>query len=200
MRKPRYPATGGVLGSNGSMTNEQREGADLESICHAVLKVARLGEVDHRGWWGTRSFGAAGRVVLQPRLPRTWRMAAVELDIKAATVRHNDVIDRLNAVHLFSDNWHVRRWASAWVAEQKTAAAPDVLFEELEMMDVEQLVVGLGQPPEGLDMTGRAVRVGSIGRRDFDSLAMVHAAVVELASVYVGLNSEFLVPYLEITP
>ena len=43
-------------------------------------------------------------------------------------------------------------------------------------------------------------RVGSIGRRDFDSLAMVHAAVVELASVYVGLTSEFLVPYLEITP
>jgi hypothetical protein len=127
-------------------------------------------------------------------------MAAVELDIKAATVRHNEVIDRPNAAHLFSDNWPVRRWASAWVAEQKTATPPDALFEELETMDVEQLVVGLGHPADGLDTTGRAVCVGSIDRGDFDSLTTVHAAVVELASVYVGLNSEFSVPYLEITP
>lgn len=179
-------------------TDDREDRFELESICHTVLMVARLGESDRCGWWGTHSFGAAGRVVLQQRLPRTWRMAAVELDIKAATVRHNEVIDRPNAVHLFSDNWPVRRWASAWVAEQKTATSPDPLFEELETMDVDQIVVGFGQLADGLDTTGRAVCVGSIDHGDLDSLAAVHAAVVELASVYAELDNAFSVPYLEI--
>lgn len=37
----------------------------LRDIVEFVLYVARLGETDHHGWWGTRSFGAAGRVVLK---------------------------------------------------------------------------------------------------------------------------------------
>ncbi len=95
-------------------TRRDRTGEDLRSIVETVLRVARLGEVDHYGWWGTHSFGAAGRVVLGQRLPRTWRMAAIELDVASAANRHNEIIDRSNAVHLFSDNWPVRRWASAW--------------------------------------------------------------------------------------
>src|SRR5215212_4623848 len=100
----------------------------LTEVVRSVLLVARLGEADRQGWWGTQSFGAAGRVVLKQRLPRTWRMAAIELDIAAAANRHNEVIDRPNAVHLFSDNWPVRRWASSWVAEQKTANPPSEVF------------------------------------------------------------------------
>lgn len=193
----------GELGDQGSwqsMSNGEKGDADLEleSICRAVLQVARLGEVDHRGWWGTRSFGAAGRVVLQQRLPRTWRMAAAELDIRAAAVRHNDLIDRPNAVHLFSDNWPVRRWASAWVAEQKTAEPPDSFFEVLECASDEELVRALGPGTHELDTTGRAVRMGSISKGDFDSLETLHRAVTELASVYPGLSGELLVPYLEV--
>ena len=49
----------------------------LEKICQDVLKVARLGEFDHRDWWGTHSSGPAGRVVLQKRLPRTRSLISI---------------------------------------------------------------------------------------------------------------------------
>jgi len=100
---------------------------EVDKIVGATIRVARLGEADMRNWWGSRGFGAAGRVVLKQRLPRTWRMAAVELDLASATNRHNEAISRPTAVHLFSDHWPVRRWAAAWVAEQKTAPEPDRL-------------------------------------------------------------------------
>lgn len=172
----------------------------LAGIVRTVALVARLGEADHRGWWGTHSFGAAGRVVLKQRLPRTWRMAAVELDIAAAANRHNDIIDRPNAVHLFSDNWPVRRWTSAWVAEQKTATSVDTFFKELETASVEELVTRLGESPGGIDTGSKAICVGSISTSEFDSVQTIGAAVSQLAAVYGGFNVTFVVPYLEVTP
>ena len=171
----------------------------LQSVTRALLSVARLGEVDARGWWGTRSFGAAGRVVLKQRLPRTWRMAAIEIDIAAASNRHNEIIDRRNAVHLFSDNWPVRRWASAWVAEQKTAESPDPLFEGLETVSVEELVSTLGATDAKVPrVDGRAVRVGSVSVGDLDSPSALTPHVAELAAVYAQLGEQFAVPYLEV--
>ena len=160
--------------------------------------MARLGEADQRGWWATRSFGAAGRVVLKPRLPRTWRMAAVELDLASATNRHNEAINRSNAVHLFSDHWPVRRWSAAWVAEQKTASQPDVIFEQLETATLEQIEeqirTGGGARP---DPAQGALRIGTIERSSLVDAANIAAAVQELANSYVG-RDEFVVPYLEV--
>src|SRR5665811_1685767 len=141
---------------------------NLDSVVRSVLRVARLGEVDHLGWWGTRSFGAAGRVVLKQRLPRTWRMAAIELDIAAASNRHNEIVDRRNAVHLFSDNWPIRRWANAWVSEQKTTTPPDSLFEELESSSADDIVAALRQGQRSA-VSGKAVRIGSVDRSALDS-------------------------------
>ena len=171
--------------------------ADLDAIVEDVVNVARLGEANARGWWGTQSFGAAGRVILQQRLPHTWRMAAVELDIAAAANRHNDVIDRPNAVHLFSDNWPVRRWASAWVAEQKTAEPADPYFEWLESVAVDDLLAEL-PAASSITVDGRATSVGSVARADFDSPEGLRAAVSSLAAVYAGLEGSFTVPYLEV--
>ena len=77
-------------------------------------------------------------------------MAAVELDIAAAASRHNNVIDRPNAVHLFSDTWPVRRWANAWVSEQKTQASTSSAqdyFAGLEKATAETLLAKLPTPP-----------------------------------------------------
>lgn len=170
---------------------------DLAGIVRAVLLVARLGEADRQGWWGTQSFGAAGRVVLKQRLPRTWRMAAVELDIAAAANRHNEVIDRPNAVHLFSDNWPVRRWATSWVAEQKTADPPADLFEELEAIPYDVLAAELGGSPSVGGGDSAAVRVGEVHETDLESPECLTPLVAQLASVYAAA-SRFVVPYLEV--
>lgn len=169
----------------------------LARIVRSVLLVARLGEADHRGWWGTRSFGAVGRVVLKQGLPRTWRMAAIELDLAAAAHRHDEIIDRRNAVHLFTDNWPVRRWASAWVAEQKIANVPDPFFEQLETMTAERIADEL-RTVEAVEVTSQAVRVGSVSRADFTSAEALARHVAGLASVYANLAIGFAVPYLEV--
>lgn len=171
--------------------------ARTEAIVRHVLLVARLGESDRRSWWGTRSFGAAGRVVLGQRLPRTWRMAAAELDIAAARNRHDEVIERRNAVHLFSDNWPVRRWASAWVAEQKTAEPPDPFFADLETISTDDIAGRLS----GADLpaiSGTAVRLGTVAESEFNDVDGLAPKVALLAAAYAEMES-FCVPYLEVS-
>jgi hypothetical protein len=170
----------------------------IETIVHSVLLVARLGEADRKGWWGTRSFGAAGRVVLGQRVPRTWRMAAAELDVATARNRHDEVIDRPNAVHLFSDNWPIRRWTSAWVAEQKTEDPPDSFFELLESISTDEIIDRLRGPNLNATITGTAMRVGDVDRAAFDSPEELAASVSLLTAAYAEM-SNFTVPYLEVT-
>jgi hypothetical protein len=170
----------------------------VETILHTLLHVARLGEADRRSWWGTRSFGAAGRVVLKQRLPRTWRMAAAELDIAAARNRHDEVIERRNAVHLFSDNWPVRRWTSAWVAEQKTADPPDSFLEELETITDDEITQRLRGADLKTPIAGTAVRLGTVDKTAFDSADALAPSVALLAAAYVEMDG-FTVPYLEVS-
>lgn len=171
---------------------------DIDAAVVLAIRVARLGEADMRNWWGSRCFGAAGRVVLQQRLPRTWRMAAVELDLASAANRHNDAIDRPNAVHLFSDRWPVRRWAAAWVAEQKTMDEPDKLFELLETAKLDEIEDRLRLATTfDTEALGDAIRVGSIKRSSMDDPAAVIDATQKLAATYVGLET-FAAPFLEL--
>ena len=126
-------------------------------------------------------------------------MAAVELDLASATNRHNEVINRSNAVHLFSDHWPVRRWTAAWVAEQKTASQHDVVFEQLETTTLEQIEEqirsgGVARP----DTAQLALRIGTIERSSLVDAARIAAAVGDLAHSYVG-RDKFVVPYLEVT-
>jgi hypothetical protein len=178
-------------------TSGNENSAALTEVVRAVLLVARLGETDRRSWWGTQSFGAAGRVVLKQRLPRTWRMAAVELDVAAARTRHDEIIERANAVHLFSDNWPVRRWASAWLAEQKTADPPDDFFNRIEVAADEEIADLLRVPGPKPAISSNAVRVGAVQRDAFESIDELAASVRTLASVYADMDA-FAVPHLDL--
>ena len=53
----------------------------------------------------------------------------------SAARRHDDIIGRATALHLFSSAFPFRRWAEAWLAEQKTLS-PDPLFDELAGWDL----------------------------------------------------------------
>jgi hypothetical protein len=179
--------------------NQTVSTSDVDEIVAATICVARLGEADLRNWWASRGFSAAGRVVLKQRLPRTWRMAAVELDLASATNRHNAAINRPNAVHLFSDRWPVRRWTTAWVAEQKTEDEPSELFEQLEVAMLETIEDNLrATSPPKTDLLGGALRVGTIERSSMEDPAAIADSVRRLAAAYVGLES-FAAPFLEVS-
>lgn len=171
---------------------------EIDDVVSLAVSVARLGEADMRNWWGSRCFGAAGRVVLKQRLPRTWRMAAVELDLASARNRHNDAIDRPNAVHLFSDRWPVRRWTTAWVAEQNTESEPSELFAQLETITLDEMEARLRtESKPKIDAVVGALRVGSIDRAHLDDQGAIAGAVATLAAAYIGLET-FAAPYLEV--
>lgn len=171
---------------------------EIEEAVRLAINVTRLGEADMRNWWGSRAFGAAGRVVLKQRLPRTWRMAAVELDLASATNRHNEAMSRTNAIHLFSDNWPVRRWTAAWVAEQKTATDPDPLFERLESATLASVEEVLSSGQAKAAGVGGPLRVGTINRGDLTDPATVVETVRALGASYVGVEP-FVVPYFEVS-
>jgi len=182
------------------MSGAVSETTELQTIVTTVLCVARLGEADRRGWWASHGFGAAGRVVLGQRMPRTWRAAATELDVASAANRHDEVIDRAGAVHLFSDRWPVRRWASAWVAEQKTAEHPDPLLEWLETATDDDLCerLAITGAPTGEEI-GQAVRLGTVELPDHGEPADYLDAVRRLGNAYVAIETPLRVPYLEVT-
>lgn len=170
-------------------------------IVELVLLVARLGESDHRGWWQSRALGSAGRVVLKSRLPRTWRAAGLEVDIQSAQRRQNEIMDRDNAVHLFSDVWQVGRWARAWLAETKTSSEEPPLLSDLETMSTDRLCQQLRDRCGPLPTTtkkGRALLAGRATRGDLESPDGALPHVQRLAGVYAYLSIDFAVPYLEV--
>ena len=114
--------------------------ADTVGTTDAVwlsLGVARLGESDLRGWWQGHALDRTGQYVLSGMFRRTWRSAALELDLAAASRVHEELLDRSNALHLFSARLPFRRWTSNWLAEQKTATDPDPLLSTLECWTAE---------------------------------------------------------------
>src|SRR4051812_15400334 len=97
-------------------------------VVRLVLGVARLGENDLRGWWKGHALDRTGQYVLSGMFRRTWRPAALELDVAAASRMHEELLGRSTALHLFSDLLPFRRWTTGWLAEQKTTdVAPDLL-------------------------------------------------------------------------
>src|SRR5215212_10747906 len=74
-----------------------------------VLGVARLGEKDLRGWWKGHAIDRTGQYVLSSMFRRTWKPAALELDIAAASRMHQELLGRSTALHLFSDSLPFRR-------------------------------------------------------------------------------------------
>ena len=101
-------------------------------------------------------------------------------------------------MHLFSDNWPVRRWANAWVSEQKTAAMPDPVFDELEVMSTDDILGALGPAPAGLNPSGSAVQIGSVTSAELHELPEIRRCVGSLAAAYCVLGERLVVPYLEV--
>jgi hypothetical protein len=118
-----------------------------------VLGVARLGENDLRGWWNGHALDRTGRYVLSSMFRRTWRSAALEVDVAAATRMHHELLGRSSALHLFSDLLPFRRWANGWLAEQKTAPESDPLLGTLQSWTAEESTNTLRAWCGGADQT-----------------------------------------------
>ncbi len=167
-----------------------------------VLAVARLGEADLRGWWSCHGLDRAGSFVLNRAFPRTARSAGLELDMLSARRRHEDALaGRSSALHLFSDGLPFRRWASAWLSEQKTASPADPLFDELARWDISTGEASLREQAgesEAGQVLADGLRLGQLNRSDLDDDATLACIARRLAAAYTGLGDVFKAPYFDL--
>lgn len=166
-----------------------------------ILGVARLGEVDLRGWWRSHGVTQAGRYSLGRAFPRTWRQTALELDLISAIRRHDDLLERPTALHLFSDQFDFRRLAGAWLAEGKTDGN-EPLLDRLEGWTTEQAIQDLrtwtgGPTPRG-EAIGNGFLLGTLAREELDDAPRMKSVEKHLAAAYLDQGTELRPPYFDL--
>ena len=174
----------------------------VDSTVRLVLGVARLGEADLKGWWNCHGLSEVGRFVLDRAFPRTARSAGLELDLLSAGRRHDDALSgRTTALHLFSDELPFRRWASAWLSEQKTTSTVAPLFDDLAGWDLAAATRSLreqaGEPGAG-EAIGAGLRLGQVRRTDLEDESGLAFLARHLTSAYTELGDVFRAPYFDL--
>lgn len=178
------------------------DASTVEAAVRLVLGVARLGEADLRGWWNCHGLDKVGSFVLERAFPRTWRPAALELDVLSARRRHASALsERRTALHLFSDELPFNRWAVAWLAEQKSVSEVDALFAELANWDLVaadmQLREWAGESADG-EIIGDGLFLGRLRQSDLHEGSALKAVAGQMAAAYVGQEGSFRAPYFDL--
>lgn len=172
-------------------------------IVRLVLGVARLGENDLRGWWQGHALDGTGQYVLSSMFRRTWRPAALQLDISAAARMHDELLGRSTALHLFSDLLPFRRWATGWLAERKTTDTASNLLANLEALTADQAVSTLQEfsggiePPAG-EALGNGLLLGRLSSADLDDPAMLLQTARLLGASYRDQTGALRPPYFDL--
>jgi hypothetical protein len=170
-----------------------------------VLAVARLGETNLRTWWRCHGLDQAGEWVLKGTFPRSWRWVALELDVISAARRHQEVLPRSTALHLFSDGLPFRRLAAAWLAERKTASDSDPLFDAITGWDTEAAAMALtqwagqGDSPDA-KRVGPASCLGSLAAAALEHDSALSSVCDRLAAAYGTMGTELIPPYFDLVP
>lgn len=168
-----------------------------------VLGVARLGENDLRGWWQGHAMDRTGQYVLSGMFRRTWRSAALELDMAAATQMHDDLLGRPTALHLFSDLLPFRRWAASWLAEQKTSEDTGPLLSTLEgwtpdtATETLRAWSGLSQSPQG-EPLGEGLLLGRMTATELADPPALQRTAHLLAAAYLDHTGPLRPPYFDL--
>lgn len=174
----------------------------LDEAVRLVLGVARLGEADLAGWWGSHGLDRVGRYVLSRSFRRTWQVAALELDILSATRRHSEAAEgRGTALHLFSDELPFRRWATSWLADQKVHGERSGIFSELESWDLADARASLtrwaAREPSP-EVVGSGLLLGEFNLGELQDEEVLLSSARLLAACYPRIDSPFRVPYFNL--
>lgn len=167
-----------------------------------VIGVARLGEMDLRGWWRSHGLDSTGRYVLPGLFRTTWRPTALDLDIASAQRHHQDLVARRSALHLFSDELPFRRWASAWLAEQK-GSREDPVLRTLEQWSLESGIALLREWTTGADISGaedvgNGRLLGTISQAELREPALHLPLAKRLAAGYIPQDGSLRPPYFDL--
>lgn len=173
-------------------------------IVRLVLGVARLGENDLRGWWQGHALDRTGQYVLSSMFRRTWRPAALQLDVSAATRMHDELLGRSTALHLFSDLLPFRRWATGWLAEQKTSDDGHDLLAAFEAWgDIDQAVSTLRDwcdpiDPASGESLGNGLLLGRLSGTEVEDPVLLMQIARRLSASYLDQTGPIRPPYFDL--
>ena len=179
------------------------ETTDIQDAIHLVLGIARLGENDLRGWWNGHALDRTGQYVLSSMFRRTWQPAALQLDVSAATRMHDELLGRSTALHVFSDGLPFRRWAIAWLGEQKTTEGVADLLTTLETWSADQAVSALRSwaggidPPHG-ESLGNGLLLGRLSSADLEDHGVLLQTARLLCVSYLDQTAVLRPPYFDL--
>ncbi len=172
-------------------------------IVRLVLGVARLGENDLRGWWQGHALDRTGQYVLSSMLRRTWRPAALQLDVSAAARIHDELLGRSSALHLFSDLLPFRLWAAGWLAEQKTSDAGHDLLATFEAWTLDEAVSVLRDWCDPVDTApgeslGNGLLLGRLAGNELEDPALLMQTARRLSVSYLDQTGAIRPPYFDL--
>jgi hypothetical protein len=179
------------------------ETPDIRDVIRLVLGIARLGENDLRGWWNSHALDRTGKYVLSGMFRRTWRSAALQLDVSAAARMHDELLGRATALHLFSDGLPFRRWATAWLGEQKTQEGVADLLTTLETWTADNAMSTLRSwsggidPPQG-ESLGSGLLLGRLATTDLEDSGVLVQTARLLCVSYVDQTGALRPPYFDL--
>jgi hypothetical protein len=174
-----------------------------ESLAKLLLAVARIGEADLFGWWRSRGLTQAGEYVLRNAFPRTWQWTALEGSVLSAARRHEEVLARPTALHLFSDRLPAMRWAIGWLREQKVAGSHDGFLSRIRTWTRESALQDIAgwaavQPPKG-EALAEGRRLGVLSAQDLQAPDQCETPIRLLAAAYTDqAPEEFRYPYFDL--
>lgn len=175
-----------------SVSISQEETAEL--AVSVLIGVARLGEADLANWWSSRGLDPDVRFALSG-FPNTSKYLGAELAVLSAKRRHEQLLRRDTALHLFSPLLPFLGWTNAYLAERKTEPRLDF---------VDQLLVS-GVDDVRAQLRGWVTAIGvdahgglPISAADLRDLGVATQIMVLLAGQYLELEGEFTPPFMDL--
>ncbi len=178
-----------------SATAETSRDVDSMAAIRLVLGVARLGEADLAGWWSSQGLNSAVEFALAG-FRRTSLIVGAELALLSAIRRHEQVLPRQNAVHLFSSHLPFSHWTRAHLAELKSTGASELVDELRAWTTVEQADQRLS---EWIEASASATDLRSTVTADELAIPETRAALlVHLAAGYLDQSGQLDIPYIDL--
>jgi hypothetical protein len=172
---------------------EANAGVEPTAAIRLVLGIARLGEADLMGWWSSQGLNPAVRFALAG-FRRTNSIVGGELALLSAVRRHQQVLPRPNAVHLFSSHLPFVGWANAHVAELKTSGNSDLLDELRTWSTADHAAANLKSWSE--DIPPANDRLDVVSSEDLHNPVITAGLLRRFILEYVTLPSQLDVPYV----
>jgi hypothetical protein len=170
---------------------------DTEEVtADRLLAIVRLGDTDRLGWWRSHSVDETAEYMLGESFPTTWMASGVELAMESARIRHEQSLNRLTQVHIFSDYLPYHRLLRNWLIELKIECNPAPLawLPDASIRDLKAKLPA----SNGGERRADGLYVGNLRREDLENGVVRNSALERLAAAFADMGPEFLAPYMDL--